>query len=278
MISAPPMPSPLAAENFLYVRELLAREAAIVIEAGKEYLVETRLGSLASRRQFSCANALVSQLRSTAPTLTPLHREAIDALTTNETLFFRDTTPFDSLREHVIPQFLAKNPGHPFTLWSAASSTGQEAYSIAMLLADHFPGLPATLHATDLSPTVVARARVGFYQQPEITRGLSPELIAKYFRPALDGWQLCDDIRRRVNFSELNLAKPWPALPRFHVVMLRNVMIYFDLETRRRILNQVKDVLEPGGYLVLGGAETTLNLDPSFNAVPVGRTTFYQLT
>ncbi|MGC4073101.1 MAG: protein-glutamate O-methyltransferase CheR [Nibricoccus sp.] len=267
---------PLATENFLYVRELLAREAAIVIENGKEYLVETRLSTLAGRRQFASANALVSQLRATATSLTPLHRDAIDALTTNETLFFRDTSPFDALRDHIIPQFRLNNPGRPFTLWSAASSTGQEAYSVAMLLAEHFPGLPATLLGTDLCTTVVARARTGFYQQPEITRGLAPELLAKYFRPAQDGWQLNDDIRRRVDFKELNLAKPWPALPRFHVVMLRNVMIYFDLETRRRILNQVKQVLEPGGLLSLGGAETTLNIDSSFEPVTLGRATFYR--
>ncbi len=278
MISSPPIAVPLAAENFLYVRELLAREAAIVIEPGKEYLVETRLGSLASRRNFPSANALVAQLRATAPALTSLHRDAIDALTTNETLFFRDTSPFDALRDHLIPQFRRKHPGQPFTLWSAASSTGQEAYSVAMLLAEHFPGQPATLLGTDLCTTVVARARAGFYQQPEIARGLSPELLAKYFRPAKDGWQLCDDIRHRVEFRELNLSKPWPALPRFHVVMLRNVMIYFDLETRRRILNQVKQVLEPGGYLCLGGAETTINLDATFEPVAFGRATFYRLT
>ncbi len=277
MISSPPIAAPLAPENFLYVRELLAREAAIVIEAGKEYLVESRLGALASRRNFSCANTLVTQLRATPGFLTPLHRDAIDALTTNETLFFRDTSPFDALRDHIIPQFRLKNPGLSFTLWSAASSTGQEAYSVAMLLAEHFPGQPSTLHATDLCTTVVARARAGFYQQPEIARGLSPELLAKYFRPAQDGWQLNDDIRRKVEFRELNLSKPWPALPRFHVVMLRNVMIYFDIETRRRILNQVKQVLEPGGYLILGGAETTINLDPSFEAIPVGRATFYRV-
>ncbi len=277
MTSAPPIAVPLAAENFLYIRELLAREAAIVIENGKEYLVESRLSSLATRRKLPSADALVAQLRATAPLLTDLHRDAIDALTTNETLFFRDTSPFDALRDHIIPKFRLEHPGQPFTLWSAASSTGQEAYSVAMLLAEHFPGQPATLLGTDLCSTVVARARAGFYQQPEITRGLSPELLAKYFRTAKDGWQLNDDIRRRVEFRELNLAKPWPVLPRFHVVMLRNVMIYFDLDTRRRILNQVKQVLEPGGLLALGGAETTLNLDASFEPVLIGRATFYRV-
>ncbi|ATC62994.1 chemotaxis protein CheR [Nibricoccus aquaticus] len=277
MISSPPIAVPLAPENFTYVCELLAREAAIVIEPGKEYLVETRLGTLASRRNFSCANALVAQLRTTPGFLTPLHREAIDALTTNETLFFRDGAPFDALRDHIIPQFRLNNPGRPFSLWSAASSTGQEAYSVAMLLAEHFPGLPTTLVGTDLCAAVVARARTGLYQQTEVSRGLPPSLLSKYFQPVKDGWQLVEDVRRRADFIELNLAKPWPILPRFHVVMLRNVMIYFDLETRRRILNQVKQVLEPGGYLCLGGAETTINLDPAFEPVPFGRATFYRV-
>jgi len=268
---------PLAAENFLYIRELLAREAAIIIEKGKEYLVENRLDTVACRRGFTGANALIGKLRATAsPFLTPLHHEAIDALTTNETLFFRDISPFDALRDHVIPAFREKNPGKPFTLWSAASSTGQEAYSVAITFAENFPGLPLTLLGTDLSPTMVERARAGLYQENEVGRGLSPEMLARYFRKQGESWQLADEIRRRAEFKVLNLAKPWPALPRFHVVMLRNVMIYFDLETRRRILNQVKQVLEPGGYLVLGGAETTLNLDASFEPVAVGRTTFYR--
>lgn len=276
MTASAPVTVPLATENFLYICDLLAREAAIVIEKGKEYLVESRLSPIASQRGFGSTNALVSHLRNNRSSLSDLHLEAIDALTTNETLFFRDGSPFDALRDHVIPKFRSSQPGRPFTLWSAASSTGQEAYSIAMLLAENFPGLQSTLLGTDLSPKMVSRARTGFYQQSEISRGLTPDLLGKYFSPLSDGWQLAPDIRQRVEFTELNLAKPWPALPRFHVVMLRNVMIYFDLETRRRILRQVKNVLEPGGYLVLGGAETTLNLDPSFQAVPMGRTTFYQ--
>lgn len=268
--------APLAAENFLYIRELLAREAAIVIENGKEYLVETRLSAVADVHQFSSVNALVTLLRSSF-TPTSLHAEVIDALTTNETLFFRDGAPFDALRDHVIPQFLLSQPGRPFSVWSAASSTGQEIYSVAMLLAESFPWLPSKLLGTDLSTSVLTRARAGRYQANEVTRGLTPALLQKYFLPAANGFQLIPEIRQRVDFSVFNLAKPWPLMPRFHVVMLRNVMIYFDLETRRNILNQVKDVLEPGGYLVLGGAETTLNIDSSFRAVAIGRTTFYQL-
>jgi chemotaxis protein methyltransferase CheR len=269
--------NPLADENFQFVRDLLAREAAIIIEKGKEYLVETRLASVATRHGFVSVNALIQKMRLTPATLSPLHNDTIEALTTNETLFFRDLNPFDALRDHVIPQFRARKPGATFTLWSAASSTGQEAYSVAMLLAEHFPDLPARIIGTDLSPAVVARARAGLYQQIEVNRGLPAKLLVKYFQQVGPGWQLCDAIRRRAEFREMNLIKPWPVLPTADVVMLRNVMIYFDVEVRRRILTRVKSVLAPGGYLILGGSETTVTIDPTYKPTPVGRATFYQL-
>jgi chemotaxis protein methyltransferase CheR len=269
--------NPLADDNFQYVRELLAREAAIIIEKGKEYLVETRLAAVATRHGFGSVNELIKKMRQTPLTLGPLHNDTIEALTTNETLFFRDLNPFDALREHVIPQFIARKPGATFTLWSAASSTGQEAYSVAMMLAEHFPNLPARILGTDLSPAVVNRARAGLFQQIEVNRGLPAKLLVKYFHQANGGWQLSDSIRKRVEFREMNLVKPWPLLPTSDVVMVRNVMIYFDVEVRRRILKQVKSVLAPGGYLVLGGSETTVTIDPTFKPTPVGKATFYQL-
>jgi len=267
---------PLSPGNFDYVRELAVREASIVIEKGKEYLVETRLASIATRNRCASVDALVDQLRATnTPSLVG---EIIDALTTNETLFFRDLNPFDALRDQVIPKFIADHPGKPLAIWSAASSTGQEPYSIAMLLAEHFPSLQSRILATDLSPTVIRRARAGLYQQIEVNRGLPAKLLVKYFRQSDGAWQLDAQIRRRVEFSELNLARPWPAsLPICHLVFIRNVMIYFDVETRRQILRQVRSVLAPGGYLILGGAETTVMIDPAFTPVPVGRATFYRL-
>lgn len=268
---------PLGLDNFRYVRELLQREAAIVIETGKEYLVETRLATVATRHGFGSVNSLIEQMRA-SPALHPrLHAETVDALTTNETLFFRDANPFDALREHIIPRFRAANPGATLNIWSAACSTGQEPYSIAMLLAEHFPDLPARIIGTDLSPTVIAKARAGLYQQIEVNRGLPAKLLVKYFTQVSAGWQLSDTIRKRVEFREMNLIRPWPVLPASHIVMLRNVMIYFEIEVRRQILRQMKKVLAPGGYLALGGAETTVTMDPSFTPVPVGRATFFQL-
>jgi chemotaxis protein methyltransferase CheR len=269
--------TPLTHENFGFVRELVHREAAIVLEAGKEYLVETRLASIATRNRFASVNALVDHLRFSPGAAHGLHHEVVEALTTNETLFFRDLNPFDALRQHVIPEFKATNPGGTLNVWSAACSTGQEAYSIAMLLAEHFPEVNARLLGTDLSPAVVTRARSGLYQQIEVNRGLPAKFLVKYFRQSCAGWQICAEIKQRVEFRTMNLVKPWPLLPRAHVVMLRNVMIYFDLETRRRILREVKRILAPGGYLVLGAAETTLNLDPSFTPATLGHATFFRL-
>jgi len=269
--------APLSSDNFRYICDLLRREAAIIIEPGKEYLVETRLAVVATRHRIGSVNALVDRMRLGAGSADALHLQAIDALTTNETLFFRDLKPFDALRDVVIPRFIAENPGVPLQIWSAACSTGQEAYSLAMLLAEHFPLLPARILGTDLSPSVVARARAGLFQQIEVNRGLPAKLLVKYFRQVQGDWQIADSLRQRVEFREMNLVKPWPVLPPAHLVFVRNVMIYFDIPTRRRILQQVKDVLRPGGYLILGGAETTVTVDPSYRPVPVGATTFYQL-
>lgn len=269
--------SPLTATNFGFVRDLVHREAAIVLDPGKEYLVETRLAAVATRNRFASVNALVDHLRFSVGVAPGLQHEIVEALTTNETLFFRDLNPFDALRERVIPEFRTANPRGVLNIWSAACSTGQEAYSIAMLLAEHFPDVNARLLGTDLSPAVVARARDGVYQQIEVNRGLPARLLVKHFRQIETGWQISDEIRRRVEFRTMNLVKPWPVLPRAHLIMLRNVMIYFDLETRRRILREVRSVLAPGGYLVLGGAETTLNVDPAFVPVTIGRATFFQL-
>lgn len=271
---------PLSQENFAYVSELLQREAAILLGPGKEYLVETRLGTVAARNRFASVNSLIENLRFSGPGLQPLHREVIDSLTTNETLFFRDFHPYEALRSEVFPKLLGTHPSNGVRIWSAACSTGQEPYSIAMLLADHFPSaFPASrILATDLCTTVLRRARAGVYQQLEVNRGLPAPLLVKHFRQEADNWIIEDRLRERVEFREMNLAKPWPALPTFDLIMIRNVMIYFDLPTRRKILEQAKALLAPGGYLLLGGAETTLMVADGFTPLTVGRTTFYKRT
>lgn len=269
---------PLSQENFAYVSELLQREAAIVMGAGKEYLVETRLAAVATRNHFASVNSLIENLRFSGSGLQPLHREVIDSLTTNETLFFRDFHPYEALRTEIVPKLLAGRPSGGLDIWSAACSTGQEPYSVAMLLADYFPGAFAAsrILATDLCTSVLRRARSGLFQQLEVNRGLPASLLVRHFRQEPVGWAISDRLRERIEFREMNLAKPWPSMPRFDLIMIRNVMIYFDLPTRRRILEQARALMAPGGVLLLGGAETTLMVADGFVPHTVGRTTFYK--
>lgn len=272
----------LTAANFKHIAALLLREAAIKLEAGKEYLVETRLAPLAVKHHVGSVNELVERVRALEPALTELHLEIVDALTTNETLFFRDVHPWDALRKHVIPKLReARAATRTITVWSAACSTGQEPYSLAMLLAEHFPelaGWSIRIVATDISPTVLRRAEAGVFQQLEVNRGLPAVYLVKYFRQEGRNWILAEPIRKRVEFRALNLSRRWVGLPRCDLVFMRNVMIYFDVETRRSILRQLRSVLAPDGYLLLGTAETAVNLDSGFGAVTFDRATFFQTT
>lgn len=269
---------PLTRANFLFMRELLRRESAIVLADGKEYLVETRLAGVATRHGFGSVNALVTHLQSNplGGPGTPLF-ETLDALTTNETLFFRDLAPFDALRDHIIPELAARVAPSPISIWSAACSTGQEPYSLAMLFADHHPQVAHRILGTDISHTVLEKARRGTYLQHEVNRGLPAKLLIKHFTQVAGLWQLRDQLRSRVDFRHLNLIGSWAGLPTCDIVLMRNVLIYFEVETRRDILRQVKRVLRPGGYLALGGAETTVQLEESFKPVLIGRSTFFRL-
>lgn len=268
---------PISEANYRFVCDLAMNEAAIVLGDGKEYLVESRLGTVAHRHHCASINALVDHLRITG-TWSQARRDVIDALTTNETFFFRDHHPYEALRESVIPALAARPGERRFTVWSAACSTGQEPYSIAMLLREHFPQLAGRIDllASDFSQQALRRAREGLYQQIEVNRGLPASYLVRYFRQQGDQWRLDDSVRRMVAFFEINLAKSWPVLPACDLILIRNVMIYFDLSTRRRILRQIRDVLAPGGLLLLGGAETTLMLDDGFEPIVVGKSTFYR--
>jgi chemotaxis protein methyltransferase CheR len=202
----------------------------------------------------------------------------IAAVATNETTFFRDVHPFDALRDVVIPAVLAVNGGRSLAMWSAAASTGQEAYSMAMVVREHFPLVPdVTILATDLSTDVLERARSGTFPQLEVNRGLPVRMLVKYFERNGRDWQLSGDIRGMVTFRRLNLARPFAGLPPMDVVFLRNVLIYFDVPTKIEVLQRVAQVLRPGGYLFLGGAETTYGLNESFERVHPGKTVWYQL-
>lgn len=268
----------LTAADFDYIRELVRREAAIVLEPGKEYLAVTRLDPIARSEGLASVSDLVARLR--AQGRTPLHDEVVDALTTNETSFFRDIHPFESLRTHVLPEIVERNAWRrSLAIWCAACSSGQEPYSVAMLIREHFPellGWNLLILGTDISPSMLAKAESGRFGQLEVNRGLPAQLLLKYFRRVGAQWELLPEVRSMVRFQRHNLVGIWPPLPPFDIVFLRNVLIYFDLDTKRSVLARVRSVLRPDGYLLLGGSETTLNIDDGFERVPIGRTTWYR--
>lgn len=277
--AAPRLSQTTSNPDFEFLRELLHRSSAIVIDPGKDYLVEARLGPLAKREGLGSITALVAKLR-TESTASPLLRRVVDAMTTNETLFFRDLHPFEALRDKLLPELLARRTSHQLNVWSAACSSGQEPYTIAMMLRESFPRLASwkvEILATDLSPTMIAKARKGLYGKIEVNRGLPLPLLARYFTQQGPDYQVSDELRDMVTFRELNLAGPWPAMGPFDVVFLRNVLIYFDVETKKSILSRVVRLLRPDGYLLLGAAETTLNLEERFERLQIDRAGCYRL-
>lgn len=269
----------MTSQDFDFIRQLVRERSAIVLEPGKEYLVESRLSPVAKELQIGSISELVGRLR-----LSPndgLSKRVVEAMVTTETLFFRDLHPFETLRTIVLPELIRRRQAERrIDVWCAASSTGQEPYSLVLLLREHFPqlsGWQVNVLATDISGDVLARARAGRYNQIEVNRGLPAALLVRYFAQKSGQWELNEDIRRSVEFRELNLVQKWPILPRMDVVMLRNVMIYFDVETKKSILGRVAKLLRPDGYLMLGGAETTLNLDDSFRRAEELKGGFYRL-
>ncbi|HEU5170999.1 MAG TPA: protein-glutamate O-methyltransferase CheR [Gemmatimonadales bacterium] len=270
---------PISPSEFDFVRELVRQRSAIVLEPGKEYLVESRLGTVARTEGFASLEQFLAELRNQPAN--GLHARVVEAMTTNETTFFRDIHPFDALRDAIIPDLLQRRAAErQLTIWCAASSSGQEPYSIAMLLREkgaQLAGWRIRILGTDLSGEMIARAREARYSQVEMNRGLPAPLLVKYFIKQGLEWQLKDDIRQMVEYREMNLAAPWPVLPAPDIVFIRNVLIYFDVATKKEILAKIRQAMRPDGYLFLGGAETTLNLDDAFHRTPLGKATAYRL-
>lgn len=270
---------PLRPEHFAFVSQMVRADAAIVLEAGKEYLVESRLLPLARQEGHATLDDFVAAAMKT-PAGSPVRYRIVDALTTNETLFFRDFHPFEALRTEILPKLAAARAAtRRITIWSAAASTGQEAYSIAMLIREHFPqlaGWNVRILGTDLSTTTLDAARAGTYSQLEVSRGLPATYLVKYFAKVDSRWVIKDDLKKMVEFRPMNLIAPWPALGPFDLVFIRNVLIYFDTATKQQILKKIRALLPPDGMMFLGTAETTINLDPDWAPVAVGRTMTFQ--
>ncbi len=266
----------LTADNYRFLQQYVYKESGIVLDDGKQYLLESRLLPLIRRESLSSLNDLCSLLRATGHN--EVRRQVVEAMTTNETLFFRDLAQYDALRTTVIPALVQQRSlTRTLSFWSAASSSGQEAYSLAIMLREMGLGdWNLNIVGTDLADNILERARAGRYMQIEVNRGLPASMLVKYFtRVGLD-WQLKDEIRRMVRFERLDLRQGGRMMGPFDVVFCRNVLIYFDIETRRQILRQIRSTLVRGGYLLLGGAETTFNVDDQFVRKMIGQAVLYQ--
>jgi chemotaxis protein methyltransferase CheR len=259
----------LAPDVFQWVADMVAQRSAIQLAHGKEYLVESRLAPLAKERGFAGIDAYVRHLRGRSSEADAAL--IVDAMTTNETSWFRDGGPFDLLRTHVLPGIVAARGANArVRVWSAACSTGQEPYSIAMIAKDVLPS-SATIEilGTDIAESVLVRAREAGYSQLEVRRGLPAALVSRFGTTSQGQWQVAPAVRAMVKFAKHNLLDAPPAGP-FDIVFLRNVLIYFDDATKRSVLARVRRTLGPGGVLVLGAAETAVGIDDSWVRAPYG--------
>jgi chemotaxis protein methyltransferase CheR len=267
----------LPATSFDWVRELVHRESAIVLQPGKEYLVEARLLPIARKMGLDDVGKLVEAVRIRPDADST--RKIVEALTTNETSWFRDGDPFTALTATVLPELLAaRGPSDRLQVWSAACSSGQEPYTIAMLLEDALPNAASrvSITATDLSREMVERTKAGRFSQLEVNRGLPAAMLVRHFSRTGNEWEVAPALRRMVTAQQCNLAAPLPRMGPFDVVYLRNVLIYFDLSTKQAILRRVRELMRPDGWLFLGAAETTLGVDDSWERVVIGRSSAYR--
>ncbi|MEM7249643.1 MAG: protein-glutamate O-methyltransferase CheR [Acidobacteriota bacterium] len=267
----------VTASAFTTITELVRSRSGIAVAAGKEYLLQSRLQPLLHDHELANLEELATRLdRDPSGELSD---SVVDAMTTNETLFFREPKQFTALRKEVIPKLVATGRAPRMKIWSAACSSGQEPYSLAMLLSECIPEITRRsghVVATDISPTMVARTRDALYSQLEINRGLPPESLSRSFQREGARWRVAEPLRRLVESRVLNLVEPWSQLPTFDFIFLRNVLIYFDQDTKRDVLERVHAQLDPDGFLFLGGSESTVNLTDRFERLVLCGATVYR--
>jgi chemotaxis protein methyltransferase CheR len=258
--------------DYEFLRKLLKTRSGLDLSPDKQYLVESRLVPLARRAGLPGITELVQKIKSGADALTA---ETVEAMTTNETFFFRDKLPFDHLREALLPALLpARANRRSLRIWCAASSTGQEPYSIAMCLKEFGPALAGwriEIIATDLSQGVLEKSKAGIFSQFEVQRGLPIQMLVKYFTQTGELWQLNADIRAMVQHRQLNLLQDFSHLGTFDLIFCRNVLIYFDQDTKAGIFARLAKVLEADGALALGAAESVVGISDAFKPYPERR-------
>lgn len=252
--------------QFAYLRTFLKRVSGVSLDESKQYLVEARLRPVARQRGFSDIDALVAAVHNTSDSR--LVDEVVCAMMTHETSFFRDKAPFETLARLIPPLLARRGAMKQLVIWSAACSTGQEPYSLTMLLHERFSKVltdwRVRIIASDLSQIALDRARAGTYSELEAGRGLTPAMKTKYFRPLQGRWNIIQNCRSLVEFRQLNLTQPWPTMPACDFILLRNVLLYFDVPTRIEVLKRMRRSLRPDGGLFLGGAETMLGMDVGY--------------
>ncbi|MFZ5608719.1 MAG: CheR family methyltransferase [Pseudomonadota bacterium] len=259
----------MRAQDFELLARLLRERSGLVLTPEKTYLLESRLTPLARRNGYETLDRLIEEIR--AKSDEELIREVTEAMTTNESFFFRDMTPFDNMKNHVLPMLRQKKAvDRRIRIWCAACSTGQEPYSLAMLLKENeaqWQGWRIEIIGTDIARNVLKKAQEGIYSQFEVQRGLPIQLMIKYFTQNGDLWQISKDLREMVTYKEFNLLSPFSGLGQFDVVFCRNVLIYFDPATKGEILRRLHGVMPVHGSLFLGAAETVIGITDKFKAV-----------
>ena len=259
-------------QDFDYLRKLLKERSGLVLSAEKQYLAESRLLPVARRNGLTTLAELVAKLKMPTPTLA---NEVVEAMTTNETFFFRDKIPFEHVHDTIMPALIAARAREKrIRIWCTAASTGQEPYSIAMVLTGfhaQLAGFRVDILATDIAGEVLERAKTGTYTQFEVQRGLPIQLLVKHFSKAGENWQIAPELRHMVQFRTLNLLNDFSPLGMFDLVFCRNVLIYFDQPTKTSVLNRLARQMPEDGYLVLGAAETVVGLTDCFKPVPERR-------
>jgi chemotaxis protein methyltransferase CheR len=266
----------LTADNLRFLCRAIYDDSGIVLDESKAYLLEARLLPVAREEGENTLDGLCNLVRAVGGRR--VRGKVVEALTTNETLFFRDIKPFQALEKVLIPELVAeRGAARQLRVWCAACSTGQEPYSLAMLWQEmNIPGWQLDILATDLSDAVLERARSGRFQQLEVNRGLPAKYLVKYFRRDGMTWEIKPEISKMIRWQKFNLKDSLARMTQYDLIFCRNVLIYFDLATKRGILAKIRKVLRPEGYLILGASETTLNIDDAFIRKQVGPAIFYQ--
>ncbi|MEM8839088.1 MAG: protein-glutamate O-methyltransferase CheR [Pseudomonadota bacterium] len=263
-------------QTFSFFADFLYQRSGLSLAPEKEYLLENRIAGVLRKHSFASFEDLAARLK-TKPNDSVAH-DVVEAMSVTETSFFRDRNPFDHFVKIMLPHLAgSRGPSETIRIWSAAASSGQEAYSLAMLSLENrglLQGRKVEITATDISPNVLEKAKAGLYSQFEVQRGMPTQYLLKYFEQKGDMWAVTPDVKALVNFQPFNLMSSFAAMPRFDIVFCRNVLIYFDIETKGKVLEKVGSILQPDGFMLLGSAETTMGVSDAFHPDPAIRSLY----